>query len=51
MDNFAHNRLTLDKIRLGKETLGFFTNGNVILFDFTRIFLPWINLTKLFYPC
>ena len=48
MDNFADNWYTLGKIGLGKQTLGNFTNGNLTLGTFTQVYLPWINLPKVF---
>ena len=50
MDNFAHNWYTLGKIRIGKQTFGNFINGNLTLGKFTRVYLPLINLPKVFYP-
>ena len=37
MDNFAHNWYTLGKIRLGKQALGNFTNGNLTLAKSTPV--------------
>ena len=39
MENFAHKRYTLGKIRLGKETLGAFTNCNLTLGKLTWVYL------------
>ena len=50
MDKFAHNRYTLGKIRLGKQTLRNHTNSNLTLGKFTRVYLPLINLPIVFYP-
>ena len=38
MDNFAHDEQNLVKIRLGKLTLGYFTNGNQTLGKLTRVY-------------
>ena len=48
MDNFA-NRYTMGKIRLGKQPLGNFENGSPTLGKLTRVYLPWLNLPKVFY--
>ena len=40
MDNFAHNRYTLGKVRLGKQTLHDFNSGNQALGNFTWVYLP-----------
>ena len=40
----------MGKIRLGKQTLGNFKNGNPTLGKLTRVYLPWLNLPKVFYP-
>ena len=49
MDNFAINRYTMGKIRLGKQTLGNLKNGNPTLGKLTLVYLPWLNLPKVFY--
>ena len=47
---YAYNRYYLGKIRLCKLPLANFTNCNLNLGNFTWVYLPWINLSKVFNP-